>query len=938
MGIAVSPTVVHGATRYDPRLSFRTYRTAHFDIHAHQGEEALARRLAATAERVRSRFEPELGAPRGRVQVILVDQTDVANGWATPFPYDAIEIAAAPPAEEELIGNTTDWLELVFTHEYTHILHLDRSRGFMGGVRRVFGRAPLVFPNSFLPVWQIEGFATYEESRMTGEGRIPAGDFRAIVDSAARQRRFASIDRASSGLDDWPAGNAAYAYGAYFHQYLSDRFGPDRVTALADVTAGRLPFFGAGAFRRVFGKSAGTLWRDFRATRERDAARAGTSDAAARQLTHHGYVVAAPALAADGTLYYRTSDADGFPALMRLQGTAASRVAWRMLGDRTSVRGDWIVFDQLQRVRSVALYSDLYAVRRRGGPVVRLTDGARAAHPDLSPDGRRIACVVQRSGHRAVALLDFTPGATAEPRVVVEDDSADFAGPRWSPDGTRIVAERRRPGGYDLVLIGAVSGVVTPLVSRTDARLVTPAWAPDGRSILFAADVGDGPFNIFSVDLETNAVRQLTDSAAGAQFPLPAPDGSLVYVGYSADGYDLFSVPPEFHLTASATTVLTGASPNWSPSPTAAVRRTDPRRPPGQPSPVVEEETPYRPLGTLAPTYWEPIVQSDAGETLVGAATAMTDALGRHAYSATAAWSSARARPDWSVSYAYDRWRPTLFAVYADDTDPIRGGELRSRELFGGALLPLRRVRWSQTFMGGFDAETDTLACATACRGASRDVRSVRAGSLFDSRRIFPYSASVEEGVAIEAAAEVSRRSLGSDANAGAAVFDGRIFQRVLTRHTVLAVRFAAASSWGVAAGRRVFSAAGPGAAQPAFDFGRDTVGLLRGFDPEDVVGTHAVVFNADLRVPVLRVQRGAGTLPLFVRSAHAAAFFDAADAWDGGFRASVIRRSFGGELSIDLTVLYALRLTLAGGAAWTDDSVAGRKRLSAFARIGHAF
>jgi hypothetical protein len=42
--------------------------------------------------------------------------------------------------------------------------------------------------------------------------------------------------------------------------------------------------------------------------------------------------------------------------------------------------------------------------------------------------------------------------------------------------------------------------------------------------------------------------------------------------------------------------------------------------------------------------------------------------------------------------------------------------------------------------------------------------------------------------------------------------------------------------------------------------------------------------------------------------------------------------------LSIDLTVLYALRLTLAGGAAWTDDSVAGRKRLSAFARIGHAF
>jgi len=42
----------HAATRYDPRLRFRTIRTAHFDIHSHQREEPMARRLAAIAERV----------------------------------------------------------------------------------------------------------------------------------------------------------------------------------------------------------------------------------------------------------------------------------------------------------------------------------------------------------------------------------------------------------------------------------------------------------------------------------------------------------------------------------------------------------------------------------------------------------------------------------------------------------------------------------------------------------------------------------------------------------------------------------------------------------------------------------------------------------------------------------------------------------------------
>ena len=86
----------------------------------------------------------------------------------------------ACPRAEELLGNTTDWLEVAFTHEYTHVLHLDRSRGFMRGVRGVFGRAPFVFPNLFLPTWQIEGYAVYEESRMTGEGRVPAGDFQAV--------------------------------------------------------------------------------------------------------------------------------------------------------------------------------------------------------------------------------------------------------------------------------------------------------------------------------------------------------------------------------------------------------------------------------------------------------------------------------------------------------------------------------------------------------------------------------------------------------------------------------------------------------------------------------------------------------------------------------------------------------------------------------------
>jgi hypothetical protein len=38
--------VASAASRYDPRLRFRTIATPHFDVHFHQGEDRLARRLA----------------------------------------------------------------------------------------------------------------------------------------------------------------------------------------------------------------------------------------------------------------------------------------------------------------------------------------------------------------------------------------------------------------------------------------------------------------------------------------------------------------------------------------------------------------------------------------------------------------------------------------------------------------------------------------------------------------------------------------------------------------------------------------------------------------------------------------------------------------------------------------------------------------------------
>ena len=933
------PVTATAANRYDPRLRFSTISTQRFDIHFHQREEALARRLASFVEAAAAEVDRAVGAAVGRVHVILVDQNDLSNGWATPIPYNTIEISAAPPASDSIIGNTSDWLRLVFVHEYTHIAHLSRAGGWINGLRHGFGRMPLLFPNLYQPLWAIEGIATWQESTVTGQGRVAAGDFRLLIDRAAAANRFDPIDRANGGNVDWPGGNAPYLYGGYFHDFLARKYGAGSIHTLAAETGRRLPYLGSRAYKKVFGRSLGQLWDDFETA-------AGASDPAetetrAVRLTHHGFQVSTPRYARDGRLFYSVATPHAFPALMELPrfdpavpgGAAEPRlVATRYLGGAIAVTAERLIIDELELVQNVALQSDLYMLDPQTGRRVRLTREARAGDPDVSPDGTTIVCTIQMADRRALATMPIggSTGATA-PRLLVSETGLEFAAPRWSPDGRSVAAERRTLGGpAEIVLVDVASKQVRTLAALPGGRSGSPAWMPDGAHVLFAAAVGTDPFRIHQVNVSTGAVSRLEGTGRSAQAPDISADGArVVFVGNTAEGYDLFTLSLD---DARWTPVETGTpsakatTPEQSLSPAHAVR-------------------PYSPLPTLAPTFWTPTFESDADELVIGAATGSADALGRHAYGVEVGW-SVRARPDWGVAYAYDRWRPTLFASYTDDTDGWREGEVRTREVETGALISWQRVRSVRSLLASAhvsDDEYDCAACETPVDSAVRRT-SGRGGVAVSNAHQFGYSISAEEGGRWSATAEAShgrvrRMSSGEVAGNGVALAtDARYYRRLVGRHDVLAVRGAVAGFWGDDAAAQLFSAAGSGPAAAGFGFGLDAIGLLRGFDEDDVVGTRAAVINLDYRLPLWRVGRGWGTVPVFLRTIHGAVFFDAGQAWSNDPRWSDIRTSVGVELSADTVLGFGLPLTFTGGAAVRFDGTTNRSRLVAFARIGRAF
>jgi WD40-like Beta Propeller Repeat len=989
-------TSAHAAPLIDPRLSFRSLATEHFVIYFHQGEDAQAARLGIIAEDVwRQVSERLIPAPR-RTHVILVDQSDLANGWATPLPRNTILVTATAPSGSEFIGRSEDWLRLVFTHEFAHIVHLDRSEGWAKVARKLFGRNPLAFPNLLLPAWQIEGLATWEESALPGQGRLHAGDFRAIEREAARAGRLEPLDRLNGGLTDWPNGLGVYAYGLGFHEYLSGRFGEATLGRLAAETARSIPFLSSRAFRKVYGQSLASLWADYHKTlaAEANPSNPETSPVGlnpVHRLTHHGHIVIGPRFApscraCEADIVYSVRNPDGFPALWAatIDGTRITKLADRYLGSTVGVGPDFVVFDQQEVRRDAGLYSDLFLLDRRTDDVHALTSEQRLRDPDLSPDGRTIVSVRETLGRRELMLVHLAPlgrldvdttdeggsaqsggDADIEPTVemittLVSEPETQFDAPRWSPDGQSIAVARQRLAALsEIVIVDVATRAIRRVASHPSARVVTPTWRPDGGAIVAAADYDERPFDLFEFALDGSEAegRRLTYTSGGATWPDVSPDGAtIVFVGYTPDGFDLFTTPYR-HADDTGHDVRLRRVPRvWDPASAgfgADSVRTSRAEAPARTG--ASGSGTYSPWRTLTPTSWTPIVEGGDEEFRVGLAIGGSDVLERHGYSASTTWLVNRpetialphtASPDWQLEYAYDRWVPTFFISASQQTSfgagsPDAAGRpisatLREAEITAGVLYPIEHIRATHHALASLVRSTDHFTFAD--RLVSYRRAGARLGWTTSTAQTYGYSISPEHGLSIGGTVELDSDGFGFSAGVTTVTADGRAYLRGAAAHHVLALRAAAGASSGERDRQRVFHLGGASANANMLDFGRDAISLLRGFGTGTFAGNRVALLNADYRWPIARPQRGVGTMPLLLHSVHASAFADAGHAWTRTFNMREVKFSAGGELSLDVIAVYSAPLTLAVGAAWGHDRAGAARGSTVYARLGRAF
>jgi hypothetical protein len=944
------PPGIARAASIDPSFRFRTLETEHFSVHFHQGLGPLAEKTAAIAERVRDRLEREfLWTPAEKTQVVLVDESDFANGYAISLPYNALYLLTVPPSQDSTVGEYEDWLEVLFVHEYVHVLTSDPSRGYSEITRKIFGKpvpsdnpfSLLAFlftapPNVFLPRWWQEGTATWAETEYTAGGRGRSTTFEMILRMAVEEENLPTIDRINEDLPDWPDGHYPYLYGYRLAAFIAKRHGKEAPGILSKAHAGRPPYLINGAAEQQGGGNYKELFlemiEDLKAEqKERIGKLAEVPFTPRRVLPAGGESLTHPRYSPDGAhiAFHRRDPHDHETIVVAdADGSRPREVARRLPSDRAvtwSPDGGMIYFCQAEVTDYLKVYQDLYGHDLRTGKTRRLTKGMRLREADLSPDGRTFAAVQSGAGSQNLVLLLPGDGPQDADEVSLRLSRATdhrftrVSSPRWSPDGSRIAyIVRSNDGRSGIHLYEPAAKTVRILFESADS-LADPAWSGDGKYLLYVSDP-TGVFNLFAYSFEEKRSFQVTHLLGGAFHADVSRDNRMiVFSEYHSRGYRLAAMEfsPDAWRDVRGSSIIPPRKEKTAPRddvPPASERKT--------PSPA---DAPYKAWGTLAPRFWLPVLSGDHEGVAAGAFTAGRDVLGYHAYLAELSYGPGSGRVYYFASYLYDRFAPG-FAVQAYSqpvlySDLHRKGDYyeRNESLVLSVSYPVYYLESSWRFTLGFHRQ-DVKALSELAGGAFEGlpVFQGRRDNIFASASYtcalrYPHSVSREEGRSFTLAYRNYSKRRGSDLTSQEYVgsyeeFIGLPSDRL--KHHVLLLALKGGISTGTRTVQQAFQIGGPPSLLTGFP--------LRGYPSRFETGKYAATGTLEYRVPIRNIYRGPGTFPLFLDRVHGAVFTDFGEAWGNATSFSLRRMKVGAglEARADLTVGYLAKVTPALGIA----------------------
>src|SRR3989442_1401910 len=511
------------------RVQYRAFvlkiiKPDHLEFYYYPAERRAALAAARMAERWYARLSRILHHQfQGRKPIILyasqsdfqqTNITDVFEGLqgSTDFFKHrmVLPFTGSYPEFEHVIG-----------HEMVHQFQFDEiSRGRIGA-----GVQTLV--NANLPLWFMEGMAEY-----LSIGPIDPLTSMTLRD-ASLEGHLPTIEEMTYDPRIFP-----YHFGHALLAYVGEKWGDEAIGQIlqASVSSGV-----EGGFKRALGVTLDDLsseWRDAVQTTylpqlaDHYRARRIAQPLLTRKRSD-GTLHLAPALSPDGRDIAYFSEKNSFFVDLYLADAETGRVKRRLV--KSTLNSN---YESLRFINSAGSFSPdgryfAIAAKRKDRDDLVILDVKKDKEvrririplnglttPSWSPDGKQLVFTGYDGGLSDLFVVN-ADGSNLH--RLTNDKYADLE-PSWSPDGKTIAFTTDRSpatdfealkfGNLRIALLHLDNGSIDILRNMDQGKNINPAWAPDGRSLVFVSD-RNGISNIFLYELSDGRIYQLTDVFTG---------------------------------------------------------------------------------------------------------------------------------------------------------------------------------------------------------------------------------------------------------------------------------------------------------------------------------------------------------------------------------------------------------------------------------------
>lgn len=548
-----------------PQLQWQTIETEHFKVHYHQGAVRTANKVAEIAEEVYPHvtglYQYE---PKDKTEFIIKDVADYSNG-AAYFYDNKVEIWAENL--DYILRGAHNWLRDVVTHEYIHIISLQKSLKFgttvPAGWFQVFGyeeeRRPDVvrgFPDILvsypisgitIPVWFAEGVSQFQTPTRRFDYRDSHREM--ILRDRVMTDRLLDFNQMSVFGKNSIGNESAYNQGFAFVKYLAENYGD---TIVAEMAAGAKSPFNvnfAGVMKKTTGVPADSLferWHDhLRGTYTQRLSTISNHLVEGEPFLEEGIGNLHPTVSPDGkkVAYLTTGEAD-YLSLNRLEvreletdektaisGFVSSSITW-------SPDSRYLAYSKQTEVQPGGYrYNDIYVYDLETEREFKITNAMRANNPDWSHQGNKLAFVITHDGVNNLVVLELDglhKLKDKDYRKVVFFDFDAFS------IVDKLPTEREKDWQWHYRRVGYWGKSLKQLTHFRDGRQIYhPRWAPDDSYIIFDTSIEFGR-DIARIPAEGGQMTYLLNSRCDERYPVFHPTTGELY--YSCDETGIFNI------------------------------------------------------------------------------------------------------------------------------------------------------------------------------------------------------------------------------------------------------------------------------------------------------------------------------------------------------------------------------------------------------------